>query len=798
MPACRKTGSWRETLRVIRNLLVGIAILIAILVLVPAGVLGGIIAWLKLSPPATSGQVSLPGLAQPVDLVWDHNAVPHIFAGSLRDAYRTLGWAHARDRLWQMETQRRIGQGRLAELVGSLGLAFDKEMRVLGVYRLAEANYAALDPEAKADVDAYVAGVNAYLEHPAAPLPIEFQLLHVTPEPWRPADTLVWGRLMALQLSGNYREEALRAELVRTLPPDIFKLLFPDSAPAGPMTLGALGGIDWRRFTANLPPVLGPDHASNEWVVDGTLTRSGKPLLANDPHLGLSAPILWYLARIVTPEGSVAGVTFPGVPYTILGHNDRVAWGATTTGGDVQDLFVEDVLPNDPTRYKTPDGDAAFTSRDEIIKVRFGQDVHLTVRASRHGPILSDIEPELATAVGPDKAVALSFIGLDPDDTTVLAFRGIDRARDWPSFQAALKLWISPEQNIVYADLDGHIAFTSVGELPIRKRPTDDFPAPGASGVADWIGVSQFSQLPQAVDPPSHRFINANNRVVPADYPLYITHAYSDDPFRAERITAMLDDRTGLTAEDFGHMQIDVKEQDADLLMPRLRVAEPKTEAGRRAIDLLRAWNRTMPVDRAEPLIYAAWVARLKETLIGRTLAADSTGARAFGFGFSPFLLVRLLDREGDAAPGILGGTLDDTMAALEKIYGADFSQWRWGAAHPAALTSQLFGTVPVIGRLFDVGLPAPGGQETVDRAGYGGADLLHFRDVHGPGYRGVFDLADLDASRFIIATGQSGNPFSPHYGDLAERWRDGGAITLAGTADDVAAKGIGRQRFVP
>ena len=460
---------------------------------------------------------------------------------------------------------------------------------------------------------------------------------------------------MALQLSGNYREEALRAELVRTLPPDIFKLLFPDSAPAGPMTLGALGGIDWRRFTANLPPVLGPDHASNEWVVDGTLTRSGKPLLANDPHLGLSAPILWYLARIVTPEGSVAGVTFPGVPYTILGHNDRVAWGATTTGGDVQDLFVEDVLPSDPTRYKTPDGDAAFTSRDEIIKVRFGQDVHLTVRASRHGPILSDIEPELAAAVGPDKAVALSFIGLDPDDTTVLAFRGIDRARDWPSFQAALKLWISPEQNIVYADMDGHIAFTSVGELPIRKRPTDDFPAPGASGVADWIGVSQFSQLPQAVDPPSHRFINANNRVVPADYPLYITHAYSDDPFRAERITAMLDDRTGLTAEDFGRMQIDVKEQDADLLMPRLRVAEPKTEAGRRAIDLLRAWNRTMPVDRAEPLIYAAWVARLKETLIGRTLAADSTGARAFGFGFSPFLLVRLLDREGKRRPRYSG-----------------------------------------------------------------------------------------------------------------------------------------------
>ena len=722
----------RQILRALRNLLLGLFIVIAVLVLIPAGIFGGIVAWLKLSQPATTGDVSLPGLAAPVDLVWDRNAVPHIFAKSLRDAYRTLGWAHARDRLWQMETQRRIGQGRLSELVGSLGLAFDKEMRVLGVYRLAEANYAMLDPETRADLDAYAAGVNAYLVHPAAPLPIEFQLLHVTPEPWRPADILVWGRLMSLQLSGNYREEALRAELVGKLPSEVFKVLFPGSDEPGPSTLGALSQIDWRRFTGNLPPVLGPDHASNEWVVDGTLTRTGKPLLANDPHLGLSAPILWYLARIATPEGDVVGVTFPGVPYTILGHNDRVAWGSTTTGGDVQDLFVEDVLPNDPARYRTPDGDALFDARDEIIKVRFGQDVHLTVRASRHGPILSDIEPELAQAVGPGKAVALSFIGLDANDTTVTAFRGMDRAQDWPSFQAALKQWVSPEQNIVYADTEGHIAFTAVGELPIRKRPTDDFPAPGSSGVADWIGVSEFSQLPQAVDPPSHRFINANNRVVPADYPLYIARNYDDDPFRAERITQMLDDGAGFTAEDFGRMQLDVKEQDADLLLPRLLAAVPKTEDGRRAVALLRAWDRMMARDRPEPLIYTAWVASLKQSLVAAAMGPDSADARAFGYGFSPFLLVRLLDHQADAG-SVLGETLDRTMSILAKAYGPDIDGWRWGAAHRAMLTSQLFGGAPLIGRLFDVGLPAPGGEETVNRAGFGRTDFIHFPDVHGP-----------------------------------------------------------------
>ncbi len=785
-------------MRTLRNLLIGLIVLVLIIILVPVGVVGGIVAWLKLSPPATSGDVKLTGLAAPVDLVWDRNAVPHIFAGSLRDAYRTLGWVHARDRLWQMETQRRIGQGRLSEVVGSLGLDFDKQMRVLGVYRLAEQGYAALDPETQADLDAYAAGVNAYLARPAAPLPIEFQLLRITPEPWRPADTLVWGRLMSLQLSGNYRDEALRAELVGAVPADIFNLLFPEKVMLGPTTLGALGTIDWGRFVTNLPPPLGPNQASNEWVVDGTLTRSGKPLLANDPHLGLSAPILWYLARISTPEANLAGVTFPGVPYTILGHNDHAAWGATTTGGDVQDLFVEDVMPDDSGRYRTPDGDAAFETRDEVIKVRFGRDVHLTVRESRHGPILSDIALELAKAVGPGKAVALSFIGLNPKDTTVEAFRGMNRATDWLSFQSALKLWVSPEQNVTYADVDGHIAFTAVGELPIRKRPTDDLPAPGSSGAADWIGVSEFQQLPQAVDPPSHRFINANNRVAPPDFPLYVGNGDDNDPFRAERITEMLDGGSNFTADDFARMQLDVKEQEADLLLPHLLKAEPRTESGRQAIALLRAWDRMMPRDRAEPLIYSAWVSRLKQELIAKTLGPDTLGRGAFGYGFSPFLLTRLVAHQGDSAPGQMGDALDETMAALAKAYGANIANWRWGAAHPAALTSQLLGGIPVLGALFDIGLPAPGGQETVNRAGFGRTDFVHFPDAHGPGYRGVFDLANLDSSRFIIATGESGDPLSPHYGDLAERWRDGEAITLAGSADAVAATGIGRQRFLP
>ena len=772
-----------------------LAILLLVIVLIPAGVLGGILVWLKLSQPPMSGDVKLPGLAAPVELAWDGNAVPHIFAKSMRDAYRTLGWVHARDRLWQMETQRRIGQGRLSELVGKLGLDYDQEMRVLGLYRLSEATYAGMAPDLKADIDAYTEGVNAYLAHPAAPLPLEYQLLHVSPEPWRPADSLVFGRLMALQLSGNYREEALRAELIKRIPPDAFKDLFPDGGTAGPMTLAALAGIDWQRFASHLPKVLGPDHASNEWVVDGTQTNSGKPILANDPHLGLAAPILWYLVRIVTPEGSLAGATFPGVPFHIIGHNDRVGWGVTTTGGDVQDLFVEDVLPGDTTQYRTPDGQAAFTARDELIKVRFGDDVHMKVRATRHGPVISDIDPDLAQAVGPGKVVALSYIGLDPADRTVEAIRGIDRATDWLSFQDALKLWRSPEQNVVYADVDGHIGFTSVGLLPLRKKIPNDFPASGADGAADWIGVTDFSQLPQGADPAAHRFVNANNRVVPPDYPIYVTRDYNDHPYRAQRILDMLNGGRNYSLDDIARMQDDVEEADADLLLPRLLAAKPLDEPAQTAIKWLGGWNRMMDMDRPEPLIFSAWVSRLSRALLIKRLGPGGDSIR---LGYDPALIVRLLDHFGADADAVLVTTLDDTLLALSKTYGSSMQDWQWGRAHSAALTSQLFGVIPGIGNIFDIGLPDPGGAETVNRAAFIQGDGVHFPAVHGPGLREILDFSNLDNSRFIIATGESGNPLSPHFGDMTQRWRDGKGITLSGTADQVAAAGIGRLSFSP
>ena len=326
--------------------------------------------------------------------------------------------------------------------------------------------------------------------------------------------------------------------------------------------------------------------------------------------------------------------------------------------------------------------------------------------------------------------MALSFIGLDPGDTTAEAVRLIDMAHDWPSFQAALKLWHTPEQNIVYADVDGHIGFTSVGMLPLRKRPTDDFPAPGSTGEADWIGVTDFSQLPQASDPANHRFVNANNRVVPADFPIYVGRHY-ESPFRAERIEEMLGAGGGFTAEDFTHMQQDAKEQDTTILLPRLLAAKPESAAGQQAIALLRNWTGMMDRDRPEPLIYAAWVARLQQALLEKRLGGATANPAAFSI--DPFLILRLLDRFSgasgapDEATAILTATLDDTLSVLGKAYGQDIDAWRWGAAHPAALTSQLLGSIPVLGKMFDVGMPASGGNETVNRGAMGRTDGIHF-----------------------------------------------------------------------
>lgn len=778
--------------RALRVLLVIVVLLVALPV--------GLLAWLSFDQPKSSGKARIRGLQAEVNVGFDADGIPRIRAQSEVDAARALGWLHARDRLWQMEQQRRVGQGRLAEIIGSGGVNFDRLMRTLDLYRLAEASYQRLAPDTRAVLDAYTDGVNAFIDKPSGALPIEFQITFHRPEKWRPADTLVWGKLMSLQLTGDYRQEIARARLLSRLTPQQLNDLMPDF-PNSPTTLAA--AFDWTRFADALPPPLGPSTASNEWVLDGTRTETGKPLLANDPHLGLQAPALWWLARIDLPNGGVrAGAFVPGTPFVILGRNEKIAWGATTTGTDTQDLFVETIDPNDPARYLTPDGSAPFETREERIKVRFGNDIVLRVRKTRHGPVLSDIEPSLAQ--DPNKVVALAFTALVEDDTTVDALLGVNRARSCSEFREAMKRWVSPQQNFTCADSDGHIALILPGAVPVRKAPPTGVPVDGADGAHDWVGLIPFDEQPQTVDPASHKIVNANNRVVPDSYPHFITGKW-EPPYRAERIEEVLAATPVQSVKLSAQLQRDDVSVETRALLPLLRAAKPATELGQRTLRLLDGWDGNMNRDKPQPLIYAATLLNLQ-----RLLWNDELGELApLMNGFRPEAVQRILtgargwcDDVATPAPEscetLLARAFDDSAATLAAVYGNDPAKWRWGAAHRATLAHPVLSQIPGLSRYIDISIEQDGGDFTVHRQASGGSrDLVRFDSVHGAGYRGVYDLADLDRSRFVVATGQSGNPLSRHWGDFVRRWRDGASVTLVGGPEEATA-GKRQLRLAP
>lgn len=776
------------------------AIALACLLLLLVVLAGAGLWWLRTGVPAESSTVALDGLSGPVRVYRDGHGVPTIFAQSDGDAYFALGWLHARDRLWQMEMQRRIGAGRLSELIGGAGLRFDKLMRTLGIYRLAEADVAAQSPETRAALDRYAAGVNAWIDgHPGA-LPPEFTLLWTRPEPWRPADSLVWSKLMALQLSANYRDEILRAQVIARLGPDRARTLLPDLETLPPATLSALDQAApmLTALAQALPPPLGPRTASNEWVVGPSRTDTGAPILANDPHLGLSAPILWYLARIETPALSVAGATVPGVPLTILGQNRRIAWGFTTTGADVEDLFLETVDPADPNRYRTPDGSAAFETRSETIAISGGDPVTLTIRSTRHGPVLSDLDPGMAELAGKDKVAALAFTALTPGDTTADALYRLNRSGSWQEFLAAMRYFRTPIQNVVYADADGDIGFLVPGAIPIRRSGNGKLPADGASGDQDWTGMIPFEALPRALNPPGGAIANANNAPVGPGFPYYIGDGY-DVPFRARRIVEMLDADGPNTVARSQAMQADTLTTEARDLLPLMTAIEPADDRMAKALALLRGWDLRMDRDRPEPLVYMEWLRRFAHAVFDPPLGPLAEDY----FGLRPTVLATILTRDpswcGDAAASapptdckaLLRRTLGEALDALAQRHGTDMAAWRWGAEHIAPLEAQVLSRVPLVGSLISVATPTDGGPYTLNR----GATTIDdpetpYADTHGAGYRAVYDLADRGRSRFMIATGQSGNPLSPHWGDLVADWRDGRYLTLHGGEADLAAAG--------
>jgi penicillin amidase len=482
---------------------------------------------------------------------------------------------------------------------------------------------------------------------------------------------------------------------------------------------------------------------------------------------------VWYLARIETPDDTLAGVTSAGEPMVILGHNSHIAWGFTTTGGDVEDVFVEKPDPDDPSRYLAPDGSLPFTTRDERILVHDGDPVTVTVKATRHGPVISD-------GNGDDEILALSATWLQNDDHTPQALWDATHAHDWNGFRNAFRNAVAPEQNIVYADIDGNIGFAAPAQIPIRAKGDGFMPVPGSTAAYDWTGFVPFDALPSGFNPPSGRFVAANNKIVPDSFPYFITHDW-ELPFRAQRIGELLDAKPVQSVDDSAAIQHDTVSIMARRLLPLMLTAKAASPGGGEALRRLSAWDQRMDRNRVEPLLFIAW---LRE--FNRQILADKLGTLFEGYwGLHPDVIENILTARPDwcdnrDTPEVetcdqqLAAALDRAVRELSQRYGSDMDDWKWGQAHPASFPHPLWSHLPLVAKWLGLSIPDDGSFDTIDNATMlVGDETQPFTAIHGPTMRMIVDMASPDAALFMVTPGQSGNLLSAHYSDLMERWRD-------------------------
>ncbi|MFC0410434.1 penicillin acylase family protein [Roseomonas elaeocarpi] len=773
---------------------------LVVLILVLPGAVAGLLWW---TLPGRDETLDLPGLSAPVEITLDRDGVPRIRANNEFDAAMALGVLHARDRMFQMELMRRGASGRLSEIAGPATLRADRFTRTLGLARRAEADLAVLDEGTRRLLDAYAAGVNSWISARGRFAAPEFLLLGA-PEPWTARDSLLWGKVMGLYLSGNWRAELQRARVAGKVTAEQLEDLWPTdrssgraevaalsggsapegSAPGGPAPEGALPAA----ALPGLGPLLAalpefpvdaplPSTASNAWAVSASRSTTGGALLASDPHLGFGAPILWYLARIDLPGGRMlAGATAPGVPFMVIGRNERLAWGFTTTTSDTQDSFVERLVGKD--QYETPEGPRPFTVREERIAVRGRPDEILRVRETRHGPVLSDLDlwPDDGTVL------AVAMANLAPDDTAPSGLRALNLARNLDEAGRAVARITSPPQNITVADRDGGVAMFLSGRTPVRAGGDGSMPSPGWDGSHDWTGWVPFDAMPNVVRPAGGMVANANNRVQPEGSPVFLARDWPGD-WRFRRIAEVLRSRPRHAPEDFAALQNDSVSLLARDLLPRLRaLPRPWGEVGA-ARDLLLGWDGQMAPDRPQPLIFNAWLAEFGRLVLAK--AGNPEGLRASAEFVAHILGDEAAGRRwcGDAGcDATVGEALERAVRHLTERFGGEPASWRWGAAHVARFEHPLLKALPLLGRLTTIAVATPGDDQTVNRGG----TTEDFADVHGAGLRLVADLSDTDGLLAVTATGQSGNPLSGHWADLTPRWVRGQFLRLGLQAEAV------------
>ncbi|MEK0163425.1 MULTISPECIES: penicillin acylase family protein [unclassified Phaeobacter] len=792
------------------------------------------------SLPDYDKEITLPGLLAPVEIVRDNANVPHIFGSygaSDEDVYFGLGYAHAQDRLWQMTTLRRTAMGRLSEIFGSRTVQVDTLIRRLDIYRLAQQSVAAQTPETMTALRAYSAGVNARLQEinedalgRGAP---EMFLFNVPMAPWQPADSIAVMKLMGLKLSGHMQEEILRARTSLALPdPSRLKDILPDAPGNGVAALPEYAALfpqlprhaststDGSQTLPFMPIApRGLAGASNAWAAAPSRSAAGGTLLANDPHLELTAPGLWYLARLELGTGGVIGATIPGIPAVISGRSDLLGWGVTSSYMDDQDLFIEQLNPDNPEEYKTADGFKRFTSRPSIINIKDETPVTLTLRWTDNGPVLPRSLFDLASITPPGHVVSLGWTGLSGQDTSMSAALELMRANTVAEAIEIGEGYFAPSQNLTLADRTT-VALKTVGAIPqrdARHQSQGRMPSQGWRPENQWQGRAPYAANPEFVSPIGGILGNTNNKLLDRPFPNHVSYTWGDTQ-RINRWKKLMQDRQVHTRDSFIEAQLDTVSYTARTLLPLIGAdlwftgeAAPEGTRERQrqiALTLLSEWNGEMNEHLPEPLIYAAWVRALQKRLI-----TDDLGPLAAEFTqVDPLFLERVFrDVEGasvwcdirqsaptESCTELARLALDDALIWIEETYGTALESLRWGDAHQATQNHEVLGDVPLLRVFVNIRQSTSGGDNTLQRGLTSGKGEHPFSNVHAAGYRGVYDFADPDSSVFITATGQSGHFLSRHYDDMSQLWRRGEYIPMSLDEDLARAAAVGITRLIP
>lgn len=784
-----------------RKLLRALAVMmVCIVLLVCAGV-----AWFyrmaHSALPQIDGEIAVSGLSTRVSVARDPHGVPHIIAANAEDLFFAQGYVIAQDRLWQMDLSRRLAEGTAAEVMGAALLEHDKEQRTIGLRQVAERSWAALSERDRSYFQAYARGVNAYLEAHRQDLPLEFRVLRYSPRPWTGIDSLLCGILMSEGLNhGLYETKLVREKIVARLGPQLAADLYPNSSwrdhppgadapvgaprqtglsPTNPQPRGHDNGDDFLDARGAVLPRI-PDDAlvpgSNNWVISGAHTLTGKPLLSNDMHLGLRIPNTWYEAQLEIhsqdgqPGFDVAGFTLPGLPFVLVGHNQRIAWGFTNLVPDVEDVFIENVRAEE---YETPDGWKPMEKRHEVIHVKGKPDVELDVMLTRHGPIITGLMP-------PEKR-ALALKWNIYDEPVTVPFFDIDAAQNWQEFRGALARFTGPGQNIVYADVDGHIGYQAAGHFPVRRSGDGSLPVSGADNIHEWTGYIPFDKLPSVYDSASGILATANGRIVPENYPYSLSTQWGS-PYRTERIYQLLGAKEKFTAADMLKLQTDAYSAFDRFCAQRFASAAKQSgKASARAlqaVELMQTWDGWVSAERSAPTLVAQTRNELMRLLLesrlkgagGKREPDDFEWTDYHWFMSSVALENILTGQPARWLPPSFAGYDELLTAALENVLKqkdapGDLASWKWGTHSPLTLQHPIFGKIPLLKRWSGPGIvPQSGDGYTVKQSG----------SNFGPSERMTVDLANLDASNFNIVTGQSGQLFSPYYMDQWTAWYQG------------------------